>query len=197
MASSSHNNLEEVDDENFDQYFDQHFDQIFENLFIQQQPQEEERRKQVYIERNPEAGHVRLWNDYFSEFPTYPENLFRRRFRMNKSLFMRIVDRLSNEVYFFQQRPDGLRRLGLSTLQKYTAAICVLTYGTAADTVDEYLRLGETTTRSCVQNFVDGIIYLFGDEYLRRPKPADLQRLLDIGEQRGFSGMIGSIDCMH
>lgn len=41
MSSSSHNNLEEVDDENFDQYFDQHFDQIFENLFIQQQPQEE------------------------------------------------------------------------------------------------------------------------------------------------------------
>uniref|UniRef100_A0A0D2ZU68 DDE Tnp4 domain-containing protein n=1 Tax=Brassica oleracea var. oleracea TaxID=109376 RepID=A0A0D2ZU68_BRAOL len=111
---------------------------------------------------------------------------------MNKLLFMRIVDRLSNEVHFFQQRPD---RLGLSTLQKYTAAIRVLAYGTAADTVDEYLRLGETTTRSCLEKFVEGIIYLFGDEYLRIPTPADLQRLLDIGEHRGFPEMIGSIDC--
>uniref|UniRef100_A0A0D3D864 DDE Tnp4 domain-containing protein n=1 Tax=Brassica oleracea var. oleracea TaxID=109376 RepID=A0A0D3D864_BRAOL len=32
-------------------------------------------------------------------------------------------------------------------------------------------------------------------EYLRRPTPADLQHLLDIGEHRGFPGMIGSIDC--
>ncbi|XP_048617757.1 uncharacterized protein LOC125589264 [Brassica napus] len=66
-----------------------------------------------------------------------------------------------------------------------------------ADAVDEYLRLGETTTRSCVEHFVEGILDLFGDEYLRRPTPADLQRLLYIGEQRGFPGMIGSIDCMH
>uniref|UniRef100_A0A0D3DL26 Myb-like domain-containing protein n=1 Tax=Brassica oleracea var. oleracea TaxID=109376 RepID=A0A0D3DL26_BRAOL len=32
-------------------------------------------------------------------------------------------------------------------------------------------------------------------EYLRRPTPEDLQRLLDVGEVRGFPGMIGSIDC--
>uniref|UniRef100_A0A0D3ECE4 DDE Tnp4 domain-containing protein n=1 Tax=Brassica oleracea var. oleracea TaxID=109376 RepID=A0A0D3ECE4_BRAOL len=53
------------------------------------------------------------------------------------------------------------------------------------------------TARSCVEHFVEGIIYLFGDEYLRIPTPADLQRLLYIGEYRGFPGMIGSIDCMH
>ncbi|XP_024010848.1 uncharacterized protein LOC112086208 [Eutrema salsugineum] len=72
-----------------------------------------------------------------------------------------------------------------------------MTYGSAADAVDEYLRLGESTAISCLENFVEGIIYLFGDEYLRRPTPEDLQRLLDIGESRGFPGMIGSIDCMH
>ena len=97
---------------------------------------------------------------------------------------MHIVDRLSNEVQYFQQREDGLGRLGLSALQKITAAIRVLAYGTAADTVDAYLRLGETTTRLCVANFVEGIINLFGDVYLRRPTPTDLQRLLDIGEHR-------------
>uniref|UniRef100_A0A0D3AMX8 Uncharacterized protein n=1 Tax=Brassica oleracea var. oleracea TaxID=109376 RepID=A0A0D3AMX8_BRAOL len=103
---------------------------------------------------------------------------------------MNKIDRLSNEVQYFRQKEDGLGMLGLSTLQKCTAAICILAYGQAADTVDEYLRLGETTTRLCVKNFVEGIINLFGDEYLRRPTPVDLQRLLGIGEHRGFPGMI-------
>nr|VDD00072.1 unnamed protein product [Brassica oleracea] len=116
---------------------------------------------------------------------------------MNKPLFMRIVDRLSNEVEFFRQKEDALGRLSLSPLQKCTAAIRVLAYGNAADAVDEYLRLGETTTRSCLEHFVEEIINLFGEEYLRRPTPVDLQRLLEVGEFRGFPGMIGSIDCMH
>uniref|UniRef100_A0A0D3CGI0 DDE Tnp4 domain-containing protein n=1 Tax=Brassica oleracea var. oleracea TaxID=109376 RepID=A0A0D3CGI0_BRAOL len=114
---------------------------------------------------------------------------------MNKPLFMHIFDRLSNEVEFFRQKKDCLGRLSLSPLQKCTLAIRLLAYGGAADTVDEYIRLGATTTRSCLEHFVEGIIYLFGEEYLRRPTPADLQRQLDIGEHRGFSGMIGSIDC--
>ncbi|XP_033128723.1 uncharacterized protein LOC103871690 [Brassica rapa] len=113
---------------------------------------------------------------------------------MNKALFMRIVDRLFNEVRFFRQKQDVIGRLGLSALQKCTAAIRVLAYGSALDAVDEYLRLGATTARLCVENFVDAIINLFGVEYLRRPTPADLQRLLHIGEVRGFPGMIGSID---
>ncbi|XP_024006428.1 uncharacterized protein LOC112082940 [Eutrema salsugineum] len=116
---------------------------------------------------------------------------------MNKALFLRIVHRLSNEVPFFQQRRDARGRLGLSALQKSTAAIRLLAYGTALDSVDEYLRLGATTARSCLENFVEAIINLFGDEYLRRPTAEDLQRLLNIGEERGFPGMIGSIDCMH
>uniref|UniRef100_A0A0D3AVC4 DDE Tnp4 domain-containing protein n=1 Tax=Brassica oleracea var. oleracea TaxID=109376 RepID=A0A0D3AVC4_BRAOL len=116
---------------------------------------------------------------------------------MNKSLFMRIVDRLSNEVEFVRQKKDALGRLSLSALQKCTAAICVLAYGSAANAVDKYLRLSATTTLLCVEHFVEVIINLFGDEYLRRPTPADLQRLLYIDEQRGFPGMIGSIDCMH
>ena len=196
MASSSQNPFGKSLDDAFDQYFDQ----TFEDFTIDSGNQEEEkkkRKKRVYIERNHEESDLRLWNDYFSETPTYLDNLFRRRFRMNKPLFMHIVDRLSNEVEFFRQKKDYLGRLSLSPLQKCTASIRCLAYGTAADTVDEYLRLGSTTTRSCLEIFFEGIINLFGDEYLRRPTPGDLQRLLDIGEHRGFPRMIGCIDCMH
>ena len=116
---------------------------------------------------------------------------------MKKHVFMRIVDRLSTEMEYFQQRPDATGRLGLSALQKCTAAIRMLAYGTAADACDEYLRLGESTARECLYNFVEGIITFFGDEYLRRPTPEDIQCLLSVGESRGFPGMLGSIDCMH
>nr|VDD56019.1 unnamed protein product [Brassica oleracea] len=36
--------------------------------------------------------------------------MFKRRFRMNKPLFLRIVDRLSNEVPYFEQRRNAHRR---------------------------------------------------------------------------------------
>ncbi|XP_024004398.1 uncharacterized protein LOC112081857 [Eutrema salsugineum] len=201
MASSSYtNDLDRAIDETIDQYFDQVCDQTFENLSIAFGVEEETinpRKRRAYIERNREEGHNRLWNDYFAENSTSPANLFRRRFRMNKPLFMHIVERLSTEIPYFQQRNDGSGRPGLSALQKCSAAIRLLAYGTAFDTVDEYLRLGATTARKCLEHFVEGIIALFGDEYRRRPTPQDLQRLLAIGESRGFPGMIGSIDCMH
>ncbi|XP_024011387.1 uncharacterized protein LOC112086648 [Eutrema salsugineum] len=200
MASSSYtNDLDRAIDETVDQYFDQVCDQTFENLSIAYGVQQETinpRKRRAYIERNREEGHNRLWNDYFAENSTYPANLFRRRFRMNKPLFLHIVERLSNEIPYFQQRNDGSGRPGLSALQKCSVAIRLLAYGTAFDTVDEYLRLGATTARKCLEHFVEGIIVLFGDEYQRRPTPQDL-RLLAIRESRGFLGMIGSIDCMH
>uniref|UniRef100_A0A1J3D7M3 Nuclease HARBI1 n=1 Tax=Noccaea caerulescens TaxID=107243 RepID=A0A1J3D7M3_NOCCA len=116
---------------------------------------------------------------------------------MNRPLFTHIVSRLSNEVLFFRQKKDALGRPGLSALQKCTEAIRLLAYGTAADAVDEYLRIGESTARSCLDNFVEGIINVFGNDYLRRPTLEDLERLLQKGAERGFPGMIGSIDCMH
>ncbi|XP_024995885.1 uncharacterized protein LOC112529038 [Cynara cardunculus var. scolymus] len=54
-----------------------------------------------------------------------------------------------------------------------------------------------STTREALINFVNGVISCFGDEYLRKPTKDDLARLLHVGDQRGFPGMIGSIDCMH
>jgi hypothetical protein len=40
-----------------------------------------------YINRNREAGHWRLYNDYFSDAPTYGANFFRRRFTISQTFF--------------------------------------------------------------------------------------------------------------
>ena len=42
------------------------------------------------INRNRAEGHERIYRDYFANSPTYPSQLFRRRFRMHRSLFLRI-----------------------------------------------------------------------------------------------------------
>lgn len=172
-----------------------YFDNFLENYYMMQEPIEP--KKRLFIQRNREEGHNSLWKDYFCDTPTYPPNLFRRRFRMNKPLFMRIVQRLSTEVEYFEQAHDCTGRAGLSTIQKCTAAIRQLAYGCASDSVDEYVRIGGSTARECLHEFTAGIIAVFGGEYLRRPTPDDLERLLYQNEQRGFPGMVGSIDCMH
>ena len=193
MASSSHYHYNQNDDD------DDPFENIFEDFLEIPDilPKPRERKTRIFIERNREEGQDHLWNDYFSETPTFPHNIFRRRFRMNKTLFLRIVHRLEQEVDYFKPSEDATGRSSLTALQKCTAAIRQLAYGGGADTVDEYVRLGETTARKCLHQFTNAIIHLFGDEYLRSPTPEDLQRLLYIGEQRGFPGMVGSIDCMH
>ena len=76
MAYSSQNILQDSIDDTFDQMFDQPFDQIFQNFTIHDDQEEQRKKKKAYIERNSEEGHVRLWNDYFSETPMYPEFFF-------------------------------------------------------------------------------------------------------------------------
>ena len=155
------------------------------------------RRTRTYVERNREDGHTRLFNDYFSEHSVYTETQFRRRFRMRKDVFLRIVQALGNHDAYFQMRPDAIGRMSLSPLQKCTAAIRMLAYGSPADYVDDYVRIGETTAVECLDRFVRGVCEIFGPEYLRRPNNDDIQRLMQMGEARGFPGMLGSIDCMH
>ncbi|XP_021719320.1 uncharacterized protein LOC110686994 [Chenopodium quinoa] len=146
--------------------------------------------------RDREKGHVHLFNDYFASNPVYSDKQFWRRFRMQRPL-LRIMNKVVEGDQLFQQRRNAAGRLGLSPLQKCTAAIRMLAYGTSPDAMDEYLRIGETTSRKALQHFCQGVITHFEAEYLRSPTNEDLRRILHQNEMRGFPGMIGSIDCMH
>ena len=149
------------------------------------------------IDQNREEGHGRLYQDYFSDTPTYTETQFRRRFRMRRSLFLRIEEAVAAHDNYFTQRTDALGVRGLSSLQKVTAAVRMLAYGTAADAVDDYVRIGESTSIESLKRFVKAIVEIFAAEYLRRPNAEDVSRLLAENERRGFPRMLGSIDCMH
>ena len=125
--------------------------------------------------------------------------LFMHRFRMSRNLFNRIADGILEHDYdrYFTQKRSASGVLGLHPLQKMTAAMRMLTYGIAADGADEYIRSAEATNLESCQKFVIKICEVFGDQYLRSPNEEDTTRLLAIGEERGFPGMLGSIDCMH
>ena len=65
---------------------------------IHQQIQEEEEgaveqipRARTYYQRDREGAHARLYQNYFSDNPTWGATVFRRRFRMRKELFLRIM----------------------------------------------------------------------------------------------------------
>ena len=116
---------------------------------------------------------------------------------MSRSLFLRIVNEVEQYDPYFIQRTYVVGVLGLSSFQKITAACRILTYGTPTDSMDEYIRIGESTVIESLRRFVKAVITMFGDHYLRSPNNIDIARLLQTGEQHGFPDMLGSIDCMH
>ncbi|KAK9225948.1 hypothetical protein WN943_010993 [Citrus x changshan-huyou] len=98
-----------------------------------------------------------------------------------------------HDSYFVQKR-NCAGVLGLSSLQKISAAIRMLAYGVSGDSIDEYVRIGESTAIESLKKFVRAVIESFSNEYLRSPNTNDIARLLAEGEQRGFPGMLGSLD---
>nr|XP_011462191.1 PREDICTED: uncharacterized protein LOC101309236 [Fragaria vesca subsp. vesca] len=104
---------------------------------------------------------------------------------------------VANYDPYFVQRRDATGRVGLSTEQKLTCAMRQLAYGVTADFFDDYMDIAESTAIEILEHFTRAIWNVYHEHYLRRPTPTDLRRLLDKTTERGFSGMIGSLDCMH
>ena len=116
---------------------------------------------------------------------------------MKRSLFLHIVEKVCTFDPWFIQRHDGVGRLGLSSLQKCTAALRMLAYGVTTDATDEYYRTGESTAVEAMKRFIVAIRGCFAETFLRLPSQEDLQKQVEINTARGFLDMFGSIDCMH
>ncbi|KAL8131394.1 hypothetical protein AgCh_007359 [Apium graveolens] len=127
----------------------------------------------------------------------YAEDDFRRRYRMHPHIFNHIMTTLYTQDSYRHQKADAVGLLGLLPQQKMTATLRMLAYDATTDQCAEICRMGESTTIECMKKFCQQVEGLFGKEYLRAPTPVDLRRLPVRGEQRKFSNMFGSIDCMH
>ncbi|BFG29888.1 hypothetical protein CerSpe_161620 [Prunus speciosa] len=116
---------------------------------------------------------------------------------MSLNIVLRLKNAVENYDPYFIQRRNVAVLLGLSSLQKIIAALRMLAYGNAAENLDEYVTIGESISLENLKRFAKAIFVTFSDEYLRSPNTKDITRLLAIGDQRHFLGMLGSIDYMH
>ena len=116
---------------------------------------------------------------------------------MKRYLFLHIQFKVEAHDSYFVQKRNSANKLGLSLLQKITAALRMLAYGVSGDLIDEYVQIGETNALESLKKFITAVIDVFSEEYLRKLNNEDIARLLAHGERRGFLGMLGSIDCMH
>ena len=72
------------------------------------------------------------------------------------------------------QRRNAANTIGLSGKQKMTVALRMLAYGISADSIDEYVRIGESTTIERVKQFCKGVVEIFVLEYLKSPNAVDM-----------------------
>ncbi|CAL8113317.1 unnamed protein product [Prunus armeniaca] len=161
------------------------------------QSRQHRRRRAPNVDRRRESRGKNLMDDYFIPNSLYPASKFRERYRMQPHLFQKIMHDICNYDTYFIQKHDAVGALGLIPEQKLTAALRMLAYEASAEQVDEIPRMGKSTILECLVRFYDAVENLYTREYLRKPTPRDLQRLLQKGEARGFPGMIRSINCMH
>ena len=141
-----------------------------------------------FIQHHHEQGHQRLFQDYFADSPVYPPNIFWRRFRMSRSLFLCTKSNLEEKDEYFVQKRNVAGVLGLSSLQKMTTALRMLAYGVVADFTDEYVRIGESTAINSLKKFVEAIVEIYSTEYLRSPNSNDIARLLELVKGVDFQG---------
>ncbi|KAM1134308.1 hypothetical protein ACFX19_044154 [Malus domestica] len=150
-----------------------------------------------FVQRDREECYDQMMKDYFIERPRFPAHDFRRRFRMRRELFEGILNAVVNHDHYFARKIDAVGRQSLSPHQKLTSAFRMLANGCSADLTDEYCRLAESTAIENLKRFCQAIQAIYGATYLRKPTREDLKRLLRKADKRGFTSMIGSLDCMH
>ncbi|CAN6723999.1 unnamed protein product [Malus baccata var. baccata] len=135
------------------------------------------------LDRKREIRGKGLLEDYFILICVFPNHVFRRHFRMQRSLFDKIMSAICNhDPYFVQKKEDVFHVLGLLSKQKIIVALQMLAYGASANQVDKITRMGKSIVLESLMWFCSVIKALYTNEYLWKPTPRNQRRLLRKGE---------------
>ncbi|GKB33360.1 hypothetical protein Tco_0872761 [Tanacetum coccineum] len=124
---------------------------------------------------------------------------------MSRELFTSIVEEVTIHSEYFRVDIDCIGREDISSLMKCTFVIIQLAHGTVPGSLNEYLRMGETTFRESLDNFcksvmeifgAESVMEIFGAEYLQKLTITDVQKLYAFHEvKHGFQGLLRSLEC--
>ncbi|XP_070672189.1 uncharacterized protein [Malus domestica] len=134
------------------------------------------------LDRSRQQRDTELLDDYFVRNNAFPDTYFRRRYRMERHLFNKIMIAVCNHDSYFVQKNDAFGVMGFFPEQKIIATLRMLAYGTSTYQVDKIARMGKSTILQSLMRFCGAIKSINIVEYLRRPTNKDLQRLLKKGE---------------
>lgn len=132
----------------------------------------------TFIDHGSLQGYQRIFVDLFADSPIYPPKVFRMRFQMHRLLFCCILSTVEDYDPYFVQTRNCAGTLGLSSLQKITATFRMLAYGVSANYVDEYVQIREATELESLKKFVQAVVAIYSNKYLRSLNIDDVARLL-------------------
>ena len=164
--------------------------------------------------RSHAEHHQRIFDDYFGT-PAVKEDgvivkeaipawqslqSFYRRFRMGAILFSKLLFEIQHKETGhpeFREKRDARGVLGPTALSRLTVVIRILAYGIPFDAVQEYTGVIENIARICTYAFCDWLAAKYAHIHLGVWTPEAIDIELAINADRGFAGMLGSIDCTH